>query len=448
MRTARVDKRSLESKTFCVQPWLHQMATSGGEAGFCCVASPPSVLDENRRPLELKNGGFARAWNSPAMRSLRRDMLEGRPVTACETCYIQEAHGKMSHRQHHNGEWTEKLGEAEISRRVEESVRGGFALESSPVYLHLCLGNLCNLKCRMCNPHNSLMIHEEWKALDAKGGEYSKFWGKHGCGDADIEPWYESPAFWDSTEKLIPSLKKVYMTGGEPTLIAGNYRFMRKCVELGRASGIELLFNINATRVPDEFVALINQFGWATVNVSLDGVGAVGEYIRSPSRWSDVSRNVAALLEKAGPRVTVGVTPVAQIYNILDLVPLLEHVAGLERSWNRSIRVDILDCLHPAFLSIAILPRKIKDEAIRRLEQFRSGPGGPAAKPDSPHSRVLESGLAGMLSQLRADGPADAPALLEAFAYYTRTLDAHRGESLRKACPDLAARLSAEGCLQ
>ena len=435
---------SPESKTFCVQPWIHQMVTSGGDAGFCCVAAPPDLLDQRGRPVSLREGGFAAAWNGASLRSIRRAMLEGRPVSGCETCYFQEKSGKTSHRQHHNREWTERLGAEEIRRRVDESVRADFALESSPVYLHLCLGNLCNLKCRMCNPYNSLMIHEEWKALDKKGGEYSRFWAKHGCGDADIPPWYESPAFWASVEKLIPSLKKVYMTGGEPTLIEGNYRFMRKCVELGRAGEIELLFNVNGTRIPEEFLGLINKFAAATVNVSLDGVGAVGEYIRSPSRWSAVSKNLEALIAKAGPRVSVGVTPVVQVYNALDLVPLLDHVAGLERASGRSIRVDLLDCRHPGFLAVEILPRAIKDEAITRLEAFRDGPNAPGRRKEL-HAHVLENGVASLLAQLRGEGPANAPELLKAFSYYTSILDAHRGESFAKACPDLHARMSAAG---
>lgn len=353
----------------------------------------------------------------------------------------------MSHRQHHNGEWTETLGVGEIQRRVEESLANGYALASPPVYLHLCLGNLCNLKCRMCNPHNSLMIHEEWKELDARGGEYSKFWSEHGCTDADVEPWYENETFWASCEKLIPTLKKAYMTGGEPTLIPGNYRFMKKCIELGRAPEITLLFNINCTRVPDEFIELINRFGSATVNVSLDGVGAVGEYIRSPSRWNSVSRNLSKLLEKTGPRVSIGVTPVAQIYNVLDLVPLLEHIRTLENETGRSIRVDLLDCMHPAFLNVGILPRKIKDEAIRRLERFQGAGSGSSAARVPNHARILENGVASLIQQLRADAPPDAPRLLEAFSYYTRTLDEHRGQKLSSACPDLAALLRAEGCL-
>jgi hypothetical protein len=436
------------SKTFCVQPWIHQMATSAGEAGFCCVASPRTIPDAEGRPLSLQRGEFDRAWNSPALRAIRKDMLEGRPVRGCETCYFQEEHGKTSHRQNHNTEWSEILGAGEIRRRVDESLRGGYALASAPVYLHLCLGNLCNLKCRMCNPNNSLMIDREWKELDAaSGGDYSRFWDEHGCSVTDIGPWHENAEFWDSCERIIPTLKKVYMTGGEPTLIPGNYRFMRKCVELGRASQIALMFNINCTRVPDEFVDLIGRFGTATVNVSLDGIGAVGEYIRSPSRWSAVSKNLSKLLEKAGPRVHIGITPVAQVYNALDLAPLLEHVETLGRESRRPLRVDLLDCLHPAFLSVGILPRRIKDEAIRRLERFQNRTPVPDPARDPNHARVLENGVRSLIQQLRADAPPDAPRLLEAFARYTRTLDEHRGERLASACPDLAELLRAENCL-
>lgn len=433
------------SKTFCVQPWLHQMVTSGGEAGFCCVATPPNLFAEDGRALSLVDGDFERAWNSAAMRSIRKDMAEGRQVKGCERCYLQEAHGKTSHRQHHNAEWSQKIGEEEILRRLDESARAEHRLSSGPVYLHLCLGNLCNLKCRMCNPHNSSMIHKEWRELD-EGGAYSRFWAEHGCGDAEIGPWHESEPFWRSVERLIPNLKKVYMTGGEPTLIEGNYRFMRRCVEAGRAGDIELMFNINATKVSDEFIDLIGRFGLTLVNLSLDGVGVVGEYIRYPSRWDAVRSNVTKLLERSGPAVHFGVTPVAQIYNILDLAPLFEHLLALERQFDRAIRIDLIDCIHPLFLTVEILPRSIKSEAIARLERFLRGPMGPEAKQDPVHAQVLRNGIEGLIRRLQADAPADSPRQLEAFAYYTRTLDAHRKQDLAGACPDLAKMLQGERC--
>jgi sulfatase maturation enzyme AslB (radical SAM superfamily) len=176
-------------------------------------------------------------------------------------------------------------------------------VDQPPAYLDLRLGNLCNLKCRMCNPYNSVQIEKEWAKIDQKTqNNYSKFWNKYGLEFGGCTPWYESENFWKGVEENIPYLKKVYMTGGEPTLIEGNYRFLDRCRETGYAKKIELFFNINFTNLKDRFIEQLNDFHWASVNASLDGYGIVNEYIRAPSRWSVIDKNFRKLAEQAGRR--------------------------------------------------------------------------------------------------------------------------------------------------
>ena len=102
------------------------------------------------------------------MRALRDKMYNGGIVNECEHCFLQEKVGKKSFRQMHNEEWTKKIGEEEIHRRVKESIVNEWQMLSDPIYLDLRLSNLCNLKCRMCSPHNSSQIAKEHKKLYKK----------------------------------------------------------------------------------------------------------------------------------------------------------------------------------------------------------------------------------------------------------------------------------------
>ena len=49
-----------------------------------------------------------------------------------------------------------------IVERIEKSKRTGYRVVEPPMYLDFTLGNMCNLKCRLCQPQNSSQINKEY----------------------------------------------------------------------------------------------------------------------------------------------------------------------------------------------------------------------------------------------------------------------------------------------
>src|SRR5262245_53767185 len=98
----------LESKFFCVLPWLHLALFPEGSAKLCCVAG--SCVSSGGDPLSLQTDTLEEIWNSEYLRSVRRDMLAGRPVAHCSVCYTAEKTGASSHRLQHNARWSAELG--------------------------------------------------------------------------------------------------------------------------------------------------------------------------------------------------------------------------------------------------------------------------------------------------------------------------------------------------
>ena len=416
------------SKTFCVYPWIQQQTTPTGKINFCCISMHTFVPRENGEAMMLDKETFKDAWNSGYMKDIRKKMIDGKPVTGCETCYEQEKVGKRSYRQSHNEEWSKKIGSRKLEGLVERSVKNDFAVDQPPAYLDLRLGNLCNLKCRMCNPYNSVQIQKEWEKLDAKSGDrYSKFWKKYGL----------------EFGTCIPYLKKVYMTGGEPTLIEGNYRFLNKCREMGYAKKIELFFNINFTNLKDQFIEQLNDFHWVSVNASLDGYGIVNEYIRAPSRWSLIDKNFRKLAQQGGRRVALGISPVIQIYNILNIVDLLEYAEEVMEESGRKIIVDFLFCLHPDFLDIVHLPDNIKKEAISRLEEFKMSSQVYGKK--TKEAFFLTNGVDSTITRLTQSMGQENREMVNDFIRYSRTLDLERKQSMKDCLPELVFLLEEAG---
>jgi glutamate-1-semialdehyde 2,1-aminomutase len=105
-------------------------------------------------------------WNSAYMRNVRRAMLNGERISACEVCYESEAASGESYRTTTGAEPVEGL-ETTPEALMAYGTRTGFRVDQWPRFIKLEIGNLCNLKCRMCYGGTSSQIerdpvHSRW----------------------------------------------------------------------------------------------------------------------------------------------------------------------------------------------------------------------------------------------------------------------------------------------
>ena len=142
-------------------------------------------------------------------------------------------------------------------------------------------------------------------------------YGGQAHGLDEQQAWFEADLLWDDIVDFIPNLKKVYFTGGEPTMIKGNFRFLQECLDQGRPDIIPF-FNTNLTNRNKKYIELISQFDQVDINGSLDGFGTMNDYIRQPAKWSAVSKNFE--LYASFKNIHLGISPVFQVYNIFHEV--------------------------------------------------------------------------------------------------------------------------------
>lgn len=425
--------------TFCVYPWIEQVVQSNGNYSYCCVAQKGGPVQRpDGKSFNASDDRLEDVWNSESMRSLRKAMLDGAPVKDCKLCYFQESIGKKSYRQMHNQEWEEKA-KTTIEDRLEYSKKNDYAVDGKPLYLDLRLGNLCNLKCRSCNPNNSSPIFKETEELLATNSEFKDLWQRHGHGTPKLQKnWYETEEFWDQIISSIPNLRKVYLTGGEPTLIQGNYRFLQACIDSGYSKNIFLMFNVNGTNLPPRLLELLPHFEFVLMNVSIDGFASDNDYIRFPSQWEKISRNLQTLLKTPGP-IQVGVTPVIQVYNILGLNRLLQFVQETSVQFDKLINVDFLYATSPKYLDPQILPASIKREARLRLENYRD-----RSKTYGVETYLKNSVDSCIRMLQQSEGQVDAEQIQD-FLRYTAILDQKRHQSFANQFKELSAMFRAEG---
>lgn len=147
------------SRTFCILPWVHIFADEAGTLYPCCRSVDTQLpnVDESKRPYRIQDeNGVTDGWNSTYMRTLRLGMLAGERPSPCDRCYAIEDSGITSYRQTVNAQYAE---------RIPELVAGTSAAGEAPHHFlsfDLRLGNLCNLRCRMCSPQSSKALIQEF----------------------------------------------------------------------------------------------------------------------------------------------------------------------------------------------------------------------------------------------------------------------------------------------
>jgi MoaA/NifB/PqqE/SkfB family radical SAM enzyme len=399
------------------------------------MARDDVLRDREDNTFHISKDKMNEVWNSKHMQIFRKFMIENKKLPNCQGCYKLEELGKTSTRQLMNVEYNEKLGSRGVRQRVIEALKNDYELpDSKPVYLDLRLGNICNLKCRMCNPYNSKAIGSEHSELLEKDFNYRMVYLRAYGNTAEfmktMTNWYETDHFWDQVIELIPNLKKVYLTGGEPTLIKQNYKFLEKIVEHNLQNDIEIFFSINVTNVTSKFLDLINKFRSVQINCSIDAIGKYNDYIRKNSNWDEVDINFKKLCKIKNLRLFV--TPTVQVYNVLKLHEILYYVEDYRNKFKKNIEVDFLFLHHPEFLDITILNKKIKQICYDNLNEYKT-------KFNATYSTTFftKDSIDGLMNLLKSGRHKKYKFLIQEFFRYNDSVDKVREESFDDIFPDL-----------
>ena len=366
------------SSTFCVLPWIHFATRPNGDMRLCCNANSSGAGDDHEVGLVKNESGrpanFGRetpmsAWNNEYMRSVRTTMLKEEIPASCKKCFDEESKGIVSKRIWETGSWIEE--DIDVAELVEQTQDNGTVPEKL-VYLDLRLGHTCNLKCVMCSPHDSsLWVSDHKKIYPLFKSDILKKqmrWDKKEFNNK----WHENPDFWKEMYAQIPNLRQVYFAGGEPLLIKEHKLFLEEIIRQGYADKILVRYNTNGLLVNDEIIELWKKFKKVKVGFSIDAVGDRNWYIRYPSDWVTIQRNLHKL-DNTPDNIQVSIATAIQILNIKHLPEFakwkiqqnfkkinFENVTGGIQAGGGIINMHLLYI--PTFLSIRCLPDHDKEE--------------------------------------------------------------------------------------
>ena len=338
------------SKTFCPLPWMHFSVQPEGMGRLCCEGF--ELVEEHGRPVVLNEVKDLRSYyNSDYYKKTRLQMLNGERPSHCKHCFNQEDHGVNSMREKHIGHYF-----SDIKRLVANTNEDGSIDNPEILYMDMAMGNKCNLKCRMCTPWSSYPISKDWIKLGKK-------FDKESAKRIYSNKWYISPNYISFLKEALPSLREIFMVGGEPMLIDEHMDILEMIIKEGHAGHIILRYNSNYTIVPDRILNIWKNFKRIEFNCSIESDRELNDYIRYPSRWEALEKNLYLLDEISfkNKHIHVYIHTTLQAYNVIKIPRFLNYLR--DAKFKKIHRVPFFIWVKvPEWLSPAIYPQKFREE--------------------------------------------------------------------------------------
>ena len=335
---------------FCVLPWVSLEASPIGTVRPCCLADD-ELVDDTGDKFNLATADFDAIQNSTSMRQLRQEFVDGKQPDTCRKCWKEERAGRTSKRMH------------TLDRLKHMLPDQDWTADAKPLmFLDLKLGNICNLKCRICGSwSSSTFAAEELQHLmrneDRKDNHHYHML-RQGA-------WpRENQQFWNEIAGISDQIQYIEFTGGEPFMIQEHFDLLQGLVDRGLAGNIEIHYNTNGTQWPETAEEIWRHFKIVEIAFSIDDVGERFEYQRSNAVWTEVVNNIARFRELRSRHTNIRLQICCTI-NVFN-VYYLETVAA----WILEQRMDFIywNMMHDAyFFSISSMPERAKQVITDRL---------------------------------------------------------------------------------
>ena len=178
----------------------------------------------------------------------------------------------------------------------------------------------------MCSPHDSSSWIKEWKLQKPKYRDKNLIADTSWDEDFDYT-WYKKGSFIDSMKGQSQHIKELYFAGGEPLLIPEHYAILQFMVDNNYAKDICIRYNSNGLELPDKLFVLWQHFKEITFNFSIDAYGDRNDYIRYPSKWADIQKNLHKL-DSSLDNIIINVAAAVQLLNVAYIHELAEWKHG------------------------------------------------------------------------------------------------------------------------
>jgi hypothetical protein len=357
----------LKPETLCLAPWTHTYLSPQTERRMCCASREPAQNFAQYIDTKAGTGQYIpitldQHWNSEHMKSVRRRMMAGETLPECEVC-----NNKLLNTDVYRSYFNHLFG-SKYQLAMELTTEDGYT-EMQPVSWDYRFSNLCNFKCRTCGD----MLSSAWESEQRTHNminwpDPKNNWMVPNVREkiTEFQDTQIEAEFAQAVEEH--RVEEVYWVGGEPLMYEQHWRYMKRIIELGDGPQIYVRYNTNLSRCHyrgvDLFTDILDHVRDYQICASIDGTGAIGEYIRTGLNYNQWLANMrqAVAHRRHSRQVRIDFT--------LTLPGLFEvgNIVQLAQELDTEILAKVVFSFTPdIILSPLSLPRKILNRKVDEL---------------------------------------------------------------------------------
>jgi hypothetical protein len=415
------------SKVFCNYPFNHNYIHTNSKMRLCCTTIQDIPTNNNYNLFDASKHTIDEYWNSNRMKEIRRSMIAGEKIRDCERCYRQEKSGVESLRS-----------TAGMEQYIKETADDGTYIRPATT-MQIQMGNICNLKCKMCSQMYSHMHGLETLEIGRQDPDWLHWVKQQGANVNNWtnelgvkQEWYKNNEtklkIFDHISK---NIKHLNVIGGEPTLIPEFYELFDYCDQQGTLGTKDVTIVTNLTNTNAKLTKWLPKMKLWRIWASVDGIGERTEYIRYPSKWEKILESLEFYRSLLGTNGKITLSPAVQLLNIDQLDDIIKwwlDWCGGELN-DRYGFTWLAVVWYPLICNPNIAPREWRLRVADKLSKYRF---------DGKYDNII--------SELRRDhhSPEKYKELQMAFVKYNDRQDQFRNVSKtwRQLLPDLERSLT------
>jgi len=330
----------------CIYAWRGCHIKPSGKVTPCCLVD--NMGDSNVYDIDSSR-------NNKEWVKLRKDLMAGIENAACTRCWSDEAMGKRSQRQTGNNSYKHLWSHIQLTTTGE--------LSDSHISLwDIRDTNLCNMKCIMCDPGYSSMIHQE---SIQNYGNVDGYRIKPKSNTSVIAAASDQHIRSYVIPKLNDHLATMYFAGGEPLISKLHWDILEYLIETGNTD-ITLSYNTNMLKLNHfgkHIVDLWKHFKKIHVGASIDAVGIRAEYARAGTKWDLIDHNFRELTNSGLDNLVLGLNSTQSWYTIGGFVDLLDWLDQYNIH-----HVALNPARHDHKVEVNLLPRDMRESIVEAVD--------------------------------------------------------------------------------
>jgi MoaA/NifB/PqqE/SkfB family radical SAM enzyme len=323
------------NNTFCVFPFVQSVVRTDGFISPCCNMSGIS---------NINNIDIEQYWASEEIKQLQNDLLEARSVDRCSACYDQEKTIGKSMRTESLKDY--KFFDQRYYKKLVE--HHGYLNKSFPSRIEMHLGNLCNLKCLTCRPEDSSAFLTENHLLKISTHRQSDY-------------QFDDEVICHNFELILKNKVDVLdLRGGESMLMPVIKDLLNKLPATHDISVLRI--QTNGTILDDSWKNIFKKFSKVEIMLSIDAYGSGNEYIRYPSKWDTLEKNIDYFLSIPNGKIYLNCTVSNLNFLLLDQL--------VEWANKKNIFFHYSTVKTPTYYQYTNLPKELFDQMKEKLSHY------------------------------------------------------------------------------